>query len=339
MTDKKIKISIIFPTFNAERVIFKNLNSIQKLNNLDEIEVIIVDNGSMDSTRDIIKSFTKVKLTLIEKDSDLGFARVINIGVPLAKGEFIFLTNDDVAFPKDFFNVLLELYKKLKKDKEIIISPAVIFPGKRINYYGAKTHFLGFSYTREMYDKVPLTQRTFKTIKAAGCSIFMKRNTYLNLNGFDNYFFMYHEDTDFSLRAIRNQISIYTTNETFLHHQKLQMSINKFTYYYIERNRYLVIYKNLDKLSGLIPYIILSEFMLLSQAILENRLILRFKIYKFFIQNFRQIRTLRLNKINSKMKKLKRNYLNLHFDPIILGRVLIKVKIVRSLLKIVNLIF
>ena len=39
-------------------------------------------------------------------------------------------------------------------DKEIIISPAIVFAGRYINYYGAKVHFLGFSYTPIMYQRI-----------------------------------------------------------------------------------------------------------------------------------------------------------------------------------------
>ncbi|MFX1443904.1 MAG: glycosyltransferase family 2 protein [Promethearchaeota archaeon] len=340
MRASQIKISIVFPTFNGENVIFHNLLSIKNLNNLIEIEVIIVDNNSTDSTKSIINSFKKdINITLINQNTNLGFARACNIAVSKAKGEYIYITNQDVAFPKDFFSILLKLYKKLKKDHEIIISPAVIFPGRFINYYGAKVHFLGFSYTPLMYQKIPKQITTFRTKKASGCSIFMKRKLFLDLNGFDPNFFMYHEDTDFSLKAIRNGIQIYTTNESMLYHQKIHMSINDFSYYYIERNRYLVLCKNIKNLRNLIPYIILSEFILIFQAVITRKIKLRLKIYKFLILNNKLIRYLRYNKNNNKYDKIEMNFLESNLDSIILGKILSKVKILRIFLKILNSIF
>lgn len=340
MIANKIKISIIFPSYNGENVIFNNLRSIQNLKNSNEIELLIVDNNSIDSTVDIINSFkNSININLIEQKENLGFAKACNIAVIKAKGEFIFITNQDVAFPKDFFIILLNLYKKIEKDQEIIISPAVVFPGKYINYFGAKIHFLGMSYTPNMYKKIPKEKGYYKTLKAAGCSMFMKKKVFLKLNGFDPFFFMYHEDSDFSLKAVRNQITIYTTNEILLTHQKIHMSINNFTYYYIERNRYLVIYKNVDNLKSLIPYIIISELMLIFQALLSNKIITRFRIYKFLIQNYRKIKYLRTNKINCKNKKIQKIDLDRHLDPILLGRLLSNVKLMRYLLIIMNLIF
>ena len=339
MNDSKIKISIIFPSYFGEIVLAENLNSIQNLNNNDEIELVIIDNNSKDATVDIIKSYKDLKINLIKQNENLGFAKACNIGVNQAKGEFIFITNQDVAFPKKFFTILLDLYEKLKKDREIILSPAVVFPGGYINYYGAKLHFLGFSYTPEMYQKIPEEKQTFLTLKAAGCSMFLKRDTFLNLKGFDPFFFMYHEDTDFSLKAIRHGLIIYTTNETMLLHQKIHMSINNFTYYYIERNRYICQYKNIESLINIIPYFIISEFMLLFQAILEKRLFLRFKVYKFLIQNHANIKALRSNKNNSNYQKLKKKYFNHNFESIVLGKFPSQIRILKYLLKIANLIF
>ena len=102
MINSNIKISIIFPSYNGENVIHDCLKSVENLDNSIEIELIIVDNNSTDSTVDIIKSFKKINLTLLEQKSNLGFARACNLVVNNAKGEFIFITNQDVSFPEDF---------------------------------------------------------------------------------------------------------------------------------------------------------------------------------------------------------------------------------------------
>jgi len=338
MINSNIKISIIFPSYNGESLIYNCLKSVQNLDNLNEIELIIVDNNSSDSTIEIIKLFKKNYIILLEQNINLGFAKACNLAVSKARGEFIFITNQDVSFPEDFFTSLLNLYMRIKKDKEIIISPAIVFPGNYINYFGAKVHFLGFSYTPMMYQKITRVKQTFKTLKASGCSMFMKRSAFIEMNGFDSFFFMYHEDTDLSLRAIRNGFLIYSTNETLLHHQKIHMTINNFTYYNIEKNRYIVLYKNIKSIKALLPYFIISELMLLFQAILTRKIKLRLKIYRFLIQNYVLIKRLRYNKFNCESKRCKRRDLDRHLDPIILGRVLSNVKILRYFLRIINLI-
>ncbi|MFX0139006.1 MAG: glycosyltransferase family 2 protein, partial [Candidatus Hodarchaeota archaeon] len=120
MNNAENKISIIYPSYNGENVIFNNLKSVENLNNINEIKLIIVDNNSSDSTIQIIKSFKNLDISLIEKKQNLGFARACNLAVSKSKSEFIFITNQDVDFPRDFFEVLLNLYQKIKKSEDII---------------------------------------------------------------------------------------------------------------------------------------------------------------------------------------------------------------------------
>ena len=92
MNPSNIKISIIFPSYNGENVIYDNLNSIHNLNNSSEIELIIVDNNSKDSTVNVITSFKKkLNLKLIKLKKNIGFGRACNIAVERAQGKFIYI--------------------------------------------------------------------------------------------------------------------------------------------------------------------------------------------------------------------------------------------------------
>ncbi|MHA1294909.1 MAG: glycosyltransferase family 2 protein [Promethearchaeota archaeon] len=150
---------------------------------------------------------------------------------------------------------------------------------------------------------------------------------------------MYHEDTDFSLKALRNNIPIYTTNKTVLRHQKLHMMLNDFTYYYLERNRYIILYKNIKNLRNLAPYLIISEFMLLFQSILTKKFKVRLRIYKFLIQNNKQLRDIRKHARNSRTLKIKKEELSSNFDDLLLGRFPSQVKVLKYFLKLINFIF
>ena len=335
-----VLISIIFPSFNGEDVLYNNLHSIQNLLNLNEIELVIIDNNSEDSTKKIVKSFTELNINLIEQKSNLGFAKACNIGVLHCKGKFIFITNQDVIFPSDFFLVLLKLYKELNYSKDIILSPSIVFLGDNgINYFGAKIHFLCFSYTPEMYQELPKTRKTLRTLKISGSSMFLKKDTFLKLNGFDPYFFMYHEDTDLSLKALRNKIPVLTTNETQLYHQKNRFILNDFSYYYIERNRYLCLVKNLDSIVKLIPYILITEFLLIFHSILIKKLKVRLKIYSFLIRNYTNLKSIKTNKLNCRIQKVRKYELSSKLDSNILGKNLANKKVILFLIKIINIIF
>ena len=116
--NSEVLISIVFPSFNGEKVLYKNLQSIQNLINLNKIELVIIDNNSEDSTKTVVKSFTKLNINLIEQKSNLGFAEACNIGILHSKGKYIFITNQDVIFPNDFFVIILKLFKELKYSED-----------------------------------------------------------------------------------------------------------------------------------------------------------------------------------------------------------------------------
>ena len=92
-----MKISIITPTFNSEKTIQSNIDSI-KSQSFKDFQLIIIDNNSTDKTIEIIKknNFSNIKL-LIEKDD--GIFDAINKGIKISENDIISILHSD-----DFFN-------------------------------------------------------------------------------------------------------------------------------------------------------------------------------------------------------------------------------------------
>ena len=315
------KISIIFPSYNGEKYLVQNLNSIKNLNNSENIELIIVDNNSKDLSIEIIESYkNSLNINLIKEESNLGFSKACNIGVANAKSEFIFITNQDVAFPPDFFQKLIPIYYNYNHKHEILISPALVFEGprKEIDYFGAKNHVLGFSYTAEHKDPLPTESIVKLTQRGSGGTLFMRKKLFLDMGGFDNSLFMYYEDTDFSMRLLRQNIKIYTTNDPYLIHLKKKKIMSDFRYYLLERNRYITFAKNIDNFKKLLPYFILSEIMLIFQSIISKKFKLRVRIY---YELFSRIKSLKIIRENSKKEA---NLLSLQNLSNVLDSVLIE---------------
>ena len=319
MHDFLPKISIIFPSYNGEKFLHRNLDSIKQLSNLNEIELIIVDNNSKDSSKEIIKSYSKtLHVKLVELNNNVGFAKACNLGATYAKGEFIFITNQDMLFLKNFFQELLTIYKGYKKNQEIIISPAIIFEGNGLHYFGAKIHILGFSYSPNVGQKLPHKQIVVKTQRISGGSLFIKNELFLKLGGFDNIYFMYYEDTDLSLRILREGIKMYTTSFPYLIHQKHEWNFNNFRYYLLERNRFILIFKNISNYRKLIPLFIIIELSLIFQSILIRKFKVRIRIYYELFSKLKFIKYLR-NKSKEKMILIPYQKLDRNLDPILLG--------------------
>lgn len=331
------KISIIFPSYNGEKFLKRTLDSIKNLNYLDKIELIIIDNNSVDSSIDIINSYKDyINIKLIRRYKNQGFAKACNIGVKKAKSESIFITNQDVIFPQLFFQKLMKLYLDYNINGEIIISPAIIFEGNGIHYFGAKNHFLGFSYTPEIHQELPKKKILKRTTRFSGGSLFIKKDLFLKLGCFDPKFFMYYEDTDLSLRAKRYGVNIYTISDPYLIHQKHEIYLNDLRYYLLERNRFLSFFKNISSFKKLIPFFIILEIVLILHSILIKKLPLRIRIYYELYKN-REI----LKKIRRESKKkfflLPYQSFSKTLDSSLIGTVKYK-KIFQKFLNLLNII-
>lgn len=109
---KSIKLSIIIPAYNVEKYIDKCIKSIEFKRS--DIEIIIIDDGSTDSTLDVIekcvKGFQNVKVKHIVNG---GQARARNIGISEANGEYImFMDSDDYLSDSSFIERILQLIKR-----------------------------------------------------------------------------------------------------------------------------------------------------------------------------------------------------------------------------------
>ncbi|GIT98129.1 glycosyltransferase family 2 protein [Sulfurovum sp. TSL1] len=119
----RANVSVVIPCYNAEKTIVRALDSIVN-QTLLPLEVVIVDDKSMDNSCDIIKSYAKeqeknVPIKLIELDKNAGPAKARNVGWDNAKGEYIaFLDADDSWHPQK-----LELqYNYMSEHPDVVLS-------------------------------------------------------------------------------------------------------------------------------------------------------------------------------------------------------------------------
>lgn len=94
-----IEISVIIPTFNRGKLIANSIKSAlnQTIKNL---EIIIVDDGSTDNTKEVIDKFQDRRIKYIKLDKNQGASNARNIGIKAAKGKYIsFQDSDDIFYP------------------------------------------------------------------------------------------------------------------------------------------------------------------------------------------------------------------------------------------------
>lgn len=114
-------ISIIVPVFNEETRVKNNLELINSYLNQKKIkhEIIVVNDGSEDSTLEILSSLEKnLAFKTISHHKNLGKGAAIKSGVNQAEGELILFTDVDLSVPIEFTATYLD---ELRKDVDVII--------------------------------------------------------------------------------------------------------------------------------------------------------------------------------------------------------------------------
>lgn len=120
----KIKISVIVPIYSVEKYLPKCIESIQN-QSLRDIEIILVDDGSLDKSGLIADEYSKLdeRINVIHKKNG-GLSSARNEGILLAKGEYISFIDSDDWIEKDMLKDMLDL--ALVNDIDIAISGVIV---------------------------------------------------------------------------------------------------------------------------------------------------------------------------------------------------------------------
>lgn len=95
------KISVVMPTFNAERHLKEAVNSILN-QTCKDFELLVIDDCSKDKTRKILKEYGDSRIKIIEGPNK-GLSEALNLGIKISAGEYIArMDADDIALPQRF---------------------------------------------------------------------------------------------------------------------------------------------------------------------------------------------------------------------------------------------
>jgi glycosyltransferase involved in cell wall biosynthesis len=94
-----VKVSIIISAYNHEKFLKDTVSSLIK-QTFSDFEIILIDNGSNDSTYKICKSFSDSRIKVFQIKKNIGFAYALNYAFEKCQGEYISLfTSDDISLP------------------------------------------------------------------------------------------------------------------------------------------------------------------------------------------------------------------------------------------------
>lgn len=200
------KVFIIVLNWNNWPDTLECLKSLDK-NDYPNYQVVIVDNGSEEKFS--ITNFQS-SIKVIYNKENLGFAGGNNVGIKYAfeQGtDYVLLLNNDTLVSRDF---LSELVKAGENDKNIgLLGPKIYsadkkekiwYAGGQINWMYNKGTMRGWNETDQgQYDNPPIQKTGYIT----GCCLLVKKEVIEKIGLMSEDYFLYYEDTDWSLRARR----------------------------------------------------------------------------------------------------------------------------------------
>ena len=292
--DQDINASIIIVNYNAGEKLVACLSSVERSKGVNN-EIIVVDNASTDNVAEAIEAdFPEVRL--IRSKANLGFGGGCNLAASQARSEYLIFLNPDTTVEDGWLEGLIE---PLRRDAGAgLVTSKVVLAGdpQRINACGNTVHITGIALCRGL--GLPRTDfnKAEEVAAVSGAAFAIRRTLFEMLGGFDEEMFLYMEDTDLSWRArLAGWRCLYSPESVVRHHYELKMTALKV--YYQERNRHLMLVKNLrwPTLVVLLPGQLLAELMTWGFVLLKDRANIGNKIraYRWFAANWRNVMTKR----------------------------------------------
>ena len=184
----KPSLTIIIPNYNGQKWLGPALDSVAREGL--SLKTIVVDNASTDRSGEICERYENVEF--FQTGSNLGFARAANIGLKLAETELVLLLSADTILHKDVCANAIEEISNRKLDLmgfiEADYDTGIAYDDRR-TYHGADV--FGFPYT---------TGNQVKQFYIHGFALLIRSQSWQDIGGFDDQFFMYVEDMDLCWR-------------------------------------------------------------------------------------------------------------------------------------------
>ena len=228
-TGDKCTVSFVIPNWNHRQLLHECISSIYNTIGYMSHEIIVVDNASTDdSARHIKETFPEV--IWVQNDTNRGYAKAINQGVELSKGDYLFLLNNDVEL---MGNTSERLGFFLSEHPDAgAVAPLLYYPDGRLQISCRRfptppailLEKLG-SNKIGPYFRLKLTPEEHlaggKILQPMSSALMIKRECWNAVGPMDERFFIFFNDVDWCYRVYQNtSYKIYLCPEAkAIHHE------------------------------------------------------------------------------------------------------------------------
>jgi GT2 family glycosyltransferase len=294
-------VSIIIVNYNGLGVLEDCLNSVLKVN-YPCFEVIVIDNGSNDNSVSVLENFkkqSKIRLTVIKNEHNLGFAQANNMGVGYSACKYLAFLNNDTVVDENWLGTLVDV---LEKDESIgaVQSLLLTRDGLGVDSLGGIIDVLGTA--KDRVTRFFKTQQTAnyepeQIFSACAAAMLVRKSVFQAVGKFDPHFFAYYEDVDLSWRIRLHGYSIILDRNSIVYHMRSQTS-KKFRRqvfdYHLYKNQLAMLIKNYESKTFLqvMPLVTLLYFYRITNALKRKDGYLAIATLKAIFWNIKHLRYL-----------------------------------------------
>jgi GT2 family glycosyltransferase len=238
----QLTVFVIVLNYNGKNTLNSCLSSVYQ-STYPKFEVVVVDNDSQDGSFELAKK-DFARAHFIKNPSNIGFARGNNIGIRFALEKFadyVFLLNNDAILKKETLSQLVELATKNKFPG--IINPLILkadqsvwFAGGTIDWLRMKTSHLTKTFSDNQY----------ATEYCTGCAMLIDKEVFKKIGLFDERYFLYYEDADFSVRAQKAGFELSVCPSAKVFHFEQSNRKNDLKIYWLVLSGLLFFFLNTD---------------------------------------------------------------------------------------------
>lgn len=213
-------ISFVIVTYHSQKDIVNCIDSIYKTADIphEKIEIIVVENGSKEAfeeTKNLIKNRFSEFVLMHHNSENGGYGQGNNIGVKLATAEIIAIVNPDVVFVRQMFAEVLEIFKK---DDSIALIGGNQRGGDDMSFW-IRPEYDFFIFTAPLSRILNKMNIYFeKFFFLSGALLFIDKEKFEKIGGFDEKIFMYCEESDIINRLFKEKYKTVYKKEFIYKH-------------------------------------------------------------------------------------------------------------------------
>jgi GT2 family glycosyltransferase len=200
------------------------------------------------------------------RSTNTGYGAGNNLGVDRASGTYVVILNPDTVVEKDW---LANLISPLQNDQNLVTtSKILLYDGVSINTCGNINHFTGLTFTNGLGKDVTHFNHSFSPTGISGACFAMKKEDFLKIGGFDETFFLYNEDSEFSWRLHSHDFCVLVVPDSLVKHD-YELGVSSEKLYFLETGRYRILRKYFNKKEFLLlfPSLIIAELLVTGYAL------------------------------------------------------------------------